>query len=921
MPCKRKTKTDTTYDISKLESRETQHDEAASRDSADPSHAEHDLHGWSQQQGGEHSTNAAECDVSRCGVSSGQSVHGKHRREEGPSSRPSGESHRWELCDEGWQVRQGEGRGPCHVSGTNLQHGQALRAVGQVPYFREVKCGHAAAPSLHPSQGHSEEQATSVDAERGSTAKATSAESEQEHGTTSQCSQVHEGQEPPLRSRRDGGGSLVNGEHEQRRRKCGSEGDIDRSSGGMGAFREIHASATECSEGRDAPSHPAHGCQPPCKVHHGNDLCLDGEQSLKNEEQLWKDRSSCAWPEKDEDTWVMKRKDRRKLERLAIEVNCCHDFERGKHEAHETITEDYENMDVLYINLDQNQTDVGEVFSVPRVVPIAERNGMKGMQSFDIHTGWDFLQSDHRKRCRELVASRKPMALVVSPPCGPFSTLVHLSKGKEDPKERERKYVEGRVLLQFAMELCELQHQGKRIFLFEHPLRSGSWKEPEVERVMNLDGVQRVELDQCMYGMRDPQNGKLYQKSTGVLTNSKYGCRLARKCDGNHEHQRIEGQTRVGGRWINRSVCAQVYPKSFCERIVSVLKKEKHDREHEVFVHEDFQDKGERLKAHVRRCHINLGHPSKERFIHMLKSANASEEAVEYAKRMVCSTCVANKGLLSRNVAKHKRAEGFNQQVNMDTFDLPIYQQKILKMLNVVDEGSGMQLCVPLWKGATAQEVRKAYRKYWRRWAGVPVKVLTDGGTEFDKEVQEGFDRDNTFVEKTAANAPWQNGMCERHGGHWKSIFARAFQETQPRNKLEVNELIDQVNNAKNSMTRKHGYSPMQHIFGCDLRLPGIVDEGSPYIEGSAVYHEGDECLKANAMRLAARRAMIQVDDKEKVKRAVSHRNRTAESYEVGQSIGAWTRYESNLVCGKGRHESLALLTNQSCGWRMGTRC
>ena len=272
VPCKRKTKTDSTYDISKLESRETQHDEAASRDSADPSHAEHDLHGWSQQQGGEHTTNAAECDVSRCGVSSGQSVHGKHRREEGPSSRPSGESHRWELCDEGWQVRQGEGRGPCHVSGTNLQHGQALRAVGQVPYFREVKCGHAAAPSLHSSQGHSEEQATSVDAERGSTTKATSAESEQEHGTTSQCSQVHEGQEPPLRSRRDGGGSLVNGEHEQRRRKCGSEGDIDRSSGGMGAFREIHASATECSEGRDAPSHPAHGCQPPCKVHHGNDL-------------------------------------------------------------------------------------------------------------------------------------------------------------------------------------------------------------------------------------------------------------------------------------------------------------------------------------------------------------------------------------------------------------------------------------------------------------------------------------------------------------------------------------------------------------------------------------------------------------------------------------------------------------------------
>ncbi len=143
-------------------------------------------------------------------------------------------------------------------------------------------------------------------------------------------------------------------------------------------------------------------------------------------------------------------------------------------------------------------------------------------------------------------------------------------------------------------------------------------------------------------------------------------------------------------------------------------------------------------------------------------------------------------------------------------------------------------------------------------------------------------------MEKTAANAPWQNGMCERHGGYWKSIFAKAFQETQPRNKLEVNELVEQVNNA-NSMTRKQGYSPMQHIFGCDLRLPGIVDDGSPYIEGTSSYHGGDSCVKANAMRLAARKAMIKIDDKEKVnKRALSHRNRTAESYEVGQLVYYW---------------------------------
>lgn len=72
--------------------------------------------------------------------------------------------------------------------------------------------------------------------------------------------------------------------------------------------------------------------------------------------------------------------------------------------------------------------------------------------------------------------------------------------------------------------------------------------------------------------------------------------------------------------------------------------------------------------------------------------------------------------------------------------------------------------------------------------------MLTDQGTEFDGRAQEGFDNDDIFVEKTAAHAPWQNGSCERNGGIWKDVFARAFEESQPRNRLEVDELVDQVN-------------------------------------------------------------------------------------------------------------------------------
>ena len=163
------------------------------------------------------------------------------------------------------------------------------------------------------------------------------------------------------------------------------------------------------------------------------------------------------------------------------------------------------------------------------------------------------------------------------------------------------------------------------------------------------------------------------------------------------------------------------------------------------------------------------------------------------------------------------------------------FTKKKLRMLNVFDEGTGVQVCVPLWKGKTAEAVRKAYRKGWKRWC--PKRMLTDNGGEFDGCMREGLELDGTCVDKIAAYAPWQNGSAERHGGTWKNVFAKALEETQPRNKKEINELIDQVNYAKNSMCRKHGYAPCQHVFGCDLRLPGSVEETLGVVHNSAVCH------------------------------------------------------------------------------------
>ena len=92
--------------------------------------------------------------------------------------------------------------------------------------------------------------------------------------------------------------------------------------------------------------------------------------------------------------------------------------------------------------------------------------------------------------------------------------------------------------------------------------------------------------------------------------------------------------------------------------------------------------------------------------IHMLKSAGASEKAIQIAKELKCSVCESRKPPESHHVTKSRRpAENFNEHVNMDTFELPIYQNKKLNMLNIYDGGTGL-----LWRGRTVENVRKAYR-------------------------------------------------------------------------------------------------------------------------------------------------------------------------------------------------------------------
>ena len=117
----------------------------------------------------------------------------------------------------------------------------------------------------------------------------------------------------------------------------------------------------------------------------------------------------------------------------------------------------------------------------------------------------------------------------------------------------------------------------------------------------------------------------------------------------------------------------------------------------------------------------------------------------------------------------------------------------------------------------------------------------------------------------------------EKRGDVWKTAYAKAQVETRPRNKQEVMELVDQVNNAVNSMTRKDGYSPDQHVFGRDVRVPGLICSNvHPVINSSLV--QGESIFERRmAFRTAARRAFLEA----------RQRHENPESHGTPKSSGA----------------------------------
>ena len=117
----------------------------------------------------------------------------------------------------------------------------------------------------------------------------------------------------------------------------------------------------------------------------------------------------------------------------------------------------------------------------------------------------------------------------------------------------------------------------------------------------------------------------------------------------------------------------------------------------------------------------------------------------------------------------------FNALVGLDIKYLPGWKvNQRVPALNIVDYASSFQLMVPLPAQETSDVIRQVFQERWTSWAGVPREVIVDPArTNVGDALTVPLELAGTAIRITAADAHWQLGKTEVHGGWFSRVLEK----------------------------------------------------------------------------------------------------------------------------------------------------
>ena len=467
-------------------------------------------------------------------------------------------------------------------------------------------------------------------------------------------------------------------------------------------------------------------------------------------------------------------------------------------------------------------TPVIEVFHLPRVVPEIISRGYGSIPehegTMDRSTGWRLLggEGDRGEVLRRLNLL-KPVVAVLCPDAGDLKGLSECSWGslQADMDRCVLKVRESQMRL--AVEVARRQVQEGRHFLLERESDSWGGVDPG-----GLEGCPTV---QCAVVSGQSHVSRWYTSDDpgllSALPRSGASQRSLVKSLADGVEEAVWRASQGSG-----SFPAQLpqplpeHPAGVgAEEDVEEVNEGDFESDDDVEVDET-REPTEEEKAELLKVHINCGHPPLPEYLRMLKVAGAKPHLIHWAKHNFrCAQCEASQRPKWRRRAAMPRTYHFNRLVAVDLFYIGFHGNSV-PVLNILDHGTGYQLC-ELLPGQSAAQAWRAFERCWLRYFGPPEILLCDGGGEFEEAFARACEHHGVFIHVCDANSPWQNGRCERHGGWIKESMEKAGQDLDLRSLAELDELLCQTVSAKNRFFHRGGFSPYQLVFGENPAFPG----------------------------------------------------------------------------------------------------
>ena len=297
-------------------------------------------------------------------------------------------------------------------------------------------------------------------------------------------------------------------------------------------------------------------------------------------------------------------------------------------------------------------------------------------------------------------------------------------------------------------------------------------------------------------------------------------------------------------------------------------------------------------KQMILRAHVNLGHPGVKEFVRLLKAAGSRNDVVQYVlKEFTCEGCLKEKRQPTRLPASAPRTYDFNVVLGIDLlFVYGISHTTEHPILNVTCLGtlySTFSMVHPTRRGL--ELVWSKFLSVWLRTFGAPSFVLMDQGLEFQGHFISMLESHGIQPLLIDRDAPYQNGVTERRGGLFKEVYYRTRELKQLATIEEVQDLVHEVSWALQTMTNRSGYSPAQRVFGKQPSLGLDLLSDARQCEYSMT--TDDAWSRSEEIRKAARQALMDVDAKERVQRAIRARPRRAREdhhFKEGDPVSVW---------------------------------